>query len=250
MASDDEVVVLLRVEAGQIGREERGFGAGSASDGRVGGLLISGDFRLGGDVILKVGPNGLLIVELIDDFPCLFDGLDDELDLVVEVVDLLYLDLEHVVFEDLLAALGVLANALLQLHQLQLRLHEPLDPDWVVLEARQLQLQLLVLLAQEDHLLGEGHVLFHFVVDADVELFVLPAVDAVVLDQHEHVPPPVLLVLLQLLILGLDALELVYVLALHPHRVVLELIADFSVGVFEGVPVGVESAHQVFEDHL
>lgn len=50
-----------------------------------------------------------------------------------------------------------------------------------------------------------------------MQFFVLPSVDAVILDQHEHIPPSVLFILLQLLVLGLDALEFVYVLALDPH---------------------------------
>lgn len=209
--------MLLNIKPGQLCREERCFGGGGARGGRVGGFLIGGDVGLRGDVVLKVGPDGLLVVELVDDFPGFLDGLDDELDLVVEVVDLLDLDLQHVVLEDLLAALGVLSHALLQLHQLQLRLHEAFNADGIVLEAGQFQLQLLIFLAEEDHLLGQRDVLFHFVVDADMQFFVLPAVDAVVLYQHEHVPPPVLLILLQLFVFCLQTLEFVDVLPLHPH---------------------------------
>lgn len=185
-----------------------------------------------GDVILKIGPDRFLIVELINDLSGFFNGLDDELDLIVEVIDLLYLNLQHIVLQYLLAAFRILTNALLQFHQFQLRLHKPFNPYGIILKTRQLQLQFLIFLSEEDHLLSQRYVLFHFVVDADMQFFVLPAVDAVILDQHEHVPPSVLLIPLQLLVLGLNALEFVYVLALDPHRVVLELVANLSVCVF------------------
>jgi hypothetical protein len=87
---------------------------GSAKRGRVGGLIIAGIvIGLGGDVVLEVGPNGFLIVELIDDFACLLDGLDDELDLVIQVIYLLDLDLYEVVLQNLLAPLRITPDALL-----------------------------------------------------------------------------------------------------------------------------------------
>ncbi len=64
---------------------------------------------------MEVSPDGLLIVELVNDLPSLLDGLDDELDLVVEVVDLLDLDLYQFIPQNLLTALGVAADAFSQL---------------------------------------------------------------------------------------------------------------------------------------
>ena len=43
---------------------------------------------------MKIGPNIFLIVDLIDNISGFFDGFDDEMDLIVEVVDLLDLDLD------------------------------------------------------------------------------------------------------------------------------------------------------------
>lgn len=145
--------MFLDIEASEICREEGCFCVGHASDGCVGGFFIGGHFGLRGDVILEVGPYCLLIVELIDDLSGLFDGFDDELDLVVEIVDLLYLDLQHVVLEDLLAAFGVGADILFQFQQLEMRLHEAFNPDGIVFEVGEFELQFLIFLAEEDHLL-------------------------------------------------------------------------------------------------
>jgi hypothetical protein len=113
-AANDEVVCLNHFESGQFSRHNYSLRVGSAKRGRVGGLIIAGIvIGLGGDVVLEVGPNGFLIVELIDDFACLLDGLDDELDLVIQVIYLLDLDLYEVVLQNLLAPLRITPDALL-----------------------------------------------------------------------------------------------------------------------------------------
>lgn len=84
-----------------------------AYGGGIGGLIIAHAFGLGGNVVLKIRPNGLLIIELIYDFAGLFDGLYDELYLIIQIIDLLYLYFDQVVFQDLLASLGIAFDALL-----------------------------------------------------------------------------------------------------------------------------------------
>lgn len=57
---------------------------GYASDRRIGSFFFEGvGFSLGGDVVMEVGPDGLLIIELIDNLPCLLYGLDDKFNLIV-----------------------------------------------------------------------------------------------------------------------------------------------------------------------
>lgn len=34
---------------------------------------------MGGDVVAEVGPNSVLVVDLVYNLPCLLNGLDDEL---------------------------------------------------------------------------------------------------------------------------------------------------------------------------
>jgi hypothetical protein len=43
---------------------------------------------------MKIGPDIFLVVNLFDNFSGFFDGFNDEMDLIVEVVDLLDLDLD------------------------------------------------------------------------------------------------------------------------------------------------------------
>lgn len=57
-------------------------------------FILSDGLCLCGDIIMKIGPNIFLIVDLIDNLSGFFDGFDDEMDLIVEVVDLLDLDLD------------------------------------------------------------------------------------------------------------------------------------------------------------
>ena len=57
-------------------------------------FILSNRLSLCGDIIMKIGPNIFLVVNLIDDFSGFFNGFDDEMDLIVEVADLLDLDLD------------------------------------------------------------------------------------------------------------------------------------------------------------
>lgn len=83
-SADDEIVCLYYLEVIEGGRRDGSLGMDHAKDRRIGGLFFEGiRLSLGGDVVVEVGPDSLLIVKLIDDLSGLLNGLDDEFDLVV-----------------------------------------------------------------------------------------------------------------------------------------------------------------------
>ena len=57
-------------------------------------FILGNRLRLCGDIIMKIGPDIFLVVNLFDNFSGFFDGFNDEMDLIVEVVGLLDLDLD------------------------------------------------------------------------------------------------------------------------------------------------------------
>jgi hypothetical protein len=75
-------------------------------------------------------------------------------------------------------------------------------------------------------------------------------VDAIVLDEHEHVAPAVVFVLPQFLVVALQPLQLSHVLPLHSDGVVLELVPHLPIGVLQGQPVGVKRAYEVLPHYL
>lgn len=82
------------------------------------------------------------------------------------------------------------------------------------------------------------------------ELLILFPMDAVVLYQHEHVPPPVLLIFPQLFIFSLQAFYVRDILFLNLECVALVLVGDFFGSVGEHLPVRVDCANKVLEHYL
>lgn len=79
---------------------------------------------------------------------------------------------------------------------------------------------------------------------------VLAAVDAVVLDKHEHIPPPMFFVSFHSLVVGLQSLELGQVLLLDPESIVLELVVNFLGMALEEMPVGIEGTREVLKHNF
>ena len=174
----------------------------------VDSLIIGVVVSLGGDVVVEVGEDDILVVDFLDDFSGLLNCLDDEVDLVIDVFDLADFHVDEVVFEHLLAATGVLLGLLLQLRQLDGGLQVVLKVAGILLEEVELGLDLLVLRLLRDNLFGHEAALVELVGDSFHQLLVFSAVHPVVLGQHEHVPPAVLFVPPQLLVLRLQSFDL------------------------------------------
>lgn len=115
------------------------------------------------------------------------------------------------------------------------------NANGVVLKACQFQLQFLIFLSEEDHLFCQCHVFLHLIIDTSQQLPILAPVDAIILDQHEHVAPPVVLILFKLLVLCLKTLQISYVLTLYAYGIVLELVPYLSISVLESCPIGIQS---------
>lgn len=105
----------------------------------VDGLIFHFKIGLGGDVVAEVGPDDVVVVDLIDDFACFFHGLDDKLDLILKVLGLADLYLQQVVLQDLLALLRILPDLFLQLDQPQVRIDETIQVGLVALQICDLQ---------------------------------------------------------------------------------------------------------------
>lgn len=72
----------------------------------------------------------------------------------------------------------------------------------------------------------------------------------VVLYQHKHIPPTMILILFKLLVLTLQTLQLLHVVPLNSNSIVLVLVTYLLRNVTEQSPVCIYSTNEILQHHL
>lgn len=150
---DSESYCFLNDEPCKFPRYCHGFSSNhSYWHGSDPSIFSVGLVCLSGDVVVKVSAYYVFVVELVDYFAGLFDGLYYEFYLLVQPVDLVYLYLEQLAFECLFASFRVELDLTFEFQQSEFGISIVLDPDAFLFKTAHFNLQLFVFVPQQEHL--------------------------------------------------------------------------------------------------
>jgi hypothetical protein len=165
--------VLLRLAESRHLRSPRDWGVDS--------FIFGEGLGLGGDVELQAGEGMVLVVGVVNNLPCLFDGADDKVNFFFETLALADFYLHQLALQYFFCFFGVFPQPFLQLSELEATLHVLYQLGLHTFQLCYPHFQPLVLELDGQQLLGGGFVLLPFLLDIFKQFLILFSMNSVIL---------------------------------------------------------------------